>query len=172
MTVSNESQNLKKRLQFHSQNQVSRTRPSKTSQKPSHLALGTPLALFGKGLGGSWTHLGLSWVTVGSSWVLLGASWVPHGRLLGVPGALLAISGPPLGPLESLLGDLGFIFKGFRKGLGGVGGKSGPQNNCSFVFPITSPLNIKIQLSASPKMQDNEFPSLRPPIGLGGIREA
>ena len=117
------------------------------------------MALSWEGLGGSWAHLGLSWAPVGSSWAHLGASWVPLGRLLGVPGALLAVSGAPLGPLARLLGDLGFILMGFRKGLGGFGKRSGPQNNCSFVFQRTSPLNIKIQLSASPKMQDHEFPS-------------
>ncbi len=99
--------------------------------------------------------LGCLW---GASWASLGRSWPSLGRLVG--------------PLENLLGDLGSIFKGFRKGLGGFGGRSGPQNNCSFVFQRTSPLNIKIQLSASPKMQDNKLPSLWPPIGLGGIREA
>ena len=76
----------------------------------------------------------------------LGASWVPLGRLLGVPGALLAVSGAPLGLLGRLLGDLGFILKGFRDGLGGLGGRLVPPNNYFFVFPRSSPINIKIQL--------------------------
>ena len=163
---------MKKLRKFFYKTRCHEHNPPRLPKNLPNLALGAPLALFWEGLGGSWAHVGLSWATVRSSWVLLGASWVPLGRLLGVPGALLAVSGAPLGPLARLLGDLGFILKGFRKGLGGFGGRSGPQNNCSFVFQRTSPLNIKIQLSASPKMQDNEFPSLRPPIGLGGIREA
>ena len=144
---------------IHLQNRCHEHNPPRPPKNLPDLALGAPLALFWEGSGGSWAHLGLSWAPVGSSWVHLGASWVPLGRLLGVPGALLAVSGAPLGPLARLLGDLGFTLKGFRKGLGGFGGRSGPQNNCSFVFQRTSPLNIKSSFPLHPKCRTTSFPA-------------
>ena len=154
---------------------------------------------FWEGLGAPWSHLGRSWAPLGRSWALLGASWVPLGRPLGGLGRLLGASWASWAPLGRILDDLGSIFEGFREGLKGGWGQD-LEITVLFIFETILSLNPKCKtqnskflrlclpiamtqpghqllfiferLSAYPKIQDTEFPSLWPPIGLGGMREA
>ena len=82
--------------------------------------LGACRALFGRGLGQSWTPLGISWPAFGCSWAALDPSWALLGRLLGALGrhlaglrCLLGAFWLPRTPRASILEGLGTYWDGF-----------------------------------------------------------
>ena len=116
---------------IHLQNQVSRTQPSKTSQKPSQSHFGTSLGSILEGvgwlLGASWAFLGHCCGLLGALGRFLGASWAPLGRFLGALGRLWAGLGRLLGafwlpgtPWTSIWEGLGRACEGFGEGFGRI----------------------------------------------------